>query len=103
MREQLSSGAIVRGAIFRGAIVLERFLYVYHFYVQYFKKMSETPLYTQELHNPSDFSTASNSSVFDGSENLQKEISTQKSLYEASPDTHELEYSESEMFLFHRR
>ena len=103
MREQLSSGAIVRGAIFRGAIVLERFLYLYHFYVQYFKKMSETPLYTQELHNPSDFSTASNSSVFDGSENLQKEISTQKSLYEASLDTHELEYSESEMFLFHRR
>ena len=65
--------------------------------------MSETPLHTQELHNPSDFSTTSNSSVLDGGENLQKEISTQKSLYKASLDTQELEHSESKMFLFHRR
>ena len=43
--------------------------------------MSETPLYTQELQYPSDFSTAPSSSVLDDSEHLQKEISTLESLY----------------------
>ena len=59
--------------------------------------MSETTLCTQELQCPSDFSTASSSSVLDDSEKLQKEISTLESLYEAPLDTQELEYSESEM------
>ena len=59
--------------------------------------MSETLLDTQELQYPSDFSTASSSSVLDDSENLQKEISTLESLYEAPLDMQELEYSESEM------
>ena len=73
MREQLSSGAIVWGAIVQEPFIyIYIYIYIYHFCVQYFKKMSETPLYTQELHNPSDFSTTSNSSVLDDSENLQK-------------------------------
>ena len=37
--------------------------YLYHFRIQYFKKMSEAPLDSQELQYPSDFSTASSSSV----------------------------------------
>ena len=49
--------------------------------------MSETTLCTQELQCPSDFSTASSSSVLDDSENLQKEISILESLYEAPLDT----------------
>ena len=59
--------------------------------------MSETPLYTQELHYPSDFSTASSSSAFDERENLKKEITTLESLYEAPLDMPKLEYSPSEM------
>ena len=59
--------------------------------------MSEAPLDTQELQYPSDFSTASSSSILDDTENLQKEISTLESLYEALLDTQQLEYSESEM------
>ena len=59
--------------------------------------MSETPLDTQELQYPSDFSTGSSSSVLDDSENLQKEISNLESLYEAPLGTQDLEYSESEM------
>ena len=59
--------------------------------------MSGTPLYTQELQYPSDFSTASSSSVLDDTENLQKEIPTLESLYEAPLDMHELEYLESQM------
>ena len=61
--------------------------YIYQVCIQYLKKMSETPLYTQELQYPSDFSTASSSSVLDDSENLQKEISILESLYEAPLDT----------------
>ena len=57
--------------------------------------MSETPLGTQELQYPSDFSTASSSSVLVDSENLQKEISTLESSYEAPLDMQELEYWES--------
>ena len=72
------------------------FIYII-FYVQYFKKVSETPLYTQELQYASDFSTASSSSVLDDTENLQKEIPTLESLYEAPLDMHELEYLESQM------
>ena len=59
--------------------------------------MSETPLDTQELQHPSDFSTASSLIVLDDSENLQKEISTLESLYEATIDTQELEHSESDI------
>ena len=59
--------------------------------------MSETPLYTQELHYPCDFSTASSSSAFDDRENLKEEITTLESLYEAPLDMQKLEYSPSEM------
>ena len=47
--------------------------YMYNFCIQYFKKTSETLLDTQELQYPSDFWTASSSSVLANSENLQKE------------------------------
>ena len=47
-------------------------LYIYHFCIQYFTKISEVPLGTQELQYTSDFSIASSSSVLDDSENLQK-------------------------------
>ena len=73
------------------------YIHIYNFCIQYFKKISETPLYTQELQHPSYFPTTSSSSVLDNSENLQKKISTLESLYEAPLDTQELEYSESEM------
>ena len=63
------------------------YIYIYHLCIQYFKKISETLLCTQELQCPSDFSTASSSSVLDDSENLQKEISILESLYEAPLDT----------------
>ena len=46
--------------------------YVYHFCIQYFKKISEAPLDTQELQYTNDFPTASSSSFLDDSENLQK-------------------------------
>ena len=42
--------------------------------------MLETLLDIQDLQYPSDFSTASSSSVLDDNENLQKEISTLESL-----------------------
>ena len=72
------------------------FMYIV-FVFNILKKISETPIDMQELQYPSDFSTPSNSSVLDDSENLQKEISTLESLYEGPLNTQELEYSESEM------
>ena len=53
--------------------------------------MSEIPIDTQEFQYLGDFLTAFRWTVLDGSENLQKEISTLES-YEAPLDMQKLEY-----------